>query len=56
VSEDLAFVLSKLTAPCRNLVQLVQVQRTRNQQLESELAHYRNRYGNAMGGPGGWLF
>lgn len=36
----------------RNLVQLVQVQRTRNQQLESELAQYRNRYGNVMGGGG----
>ena len=28
----------------------MQVQRTRNQQLESELAQYRNRYGNVMGG------
>ncbi|KIM33849.1 hypothetical protein M408DRAFT_325430 [Serendipita vermifera MAFF 305830] len=37
----------------KNLVQLVQVQRTRNQQLESELAQYRNRYGNVMGGGGG---
>lgn len=33
----------------KNLVQLVQVQRTRNQQLESELAQYRNRFGNMMG-------
>lgn len=36
----------------KNLVQLVQVQRTRNQQLESEVAQYRNRFGNIMGGAG----
>jgi len=29
---------------------LVQVQRTRNQQLESELAQYRNRFGSAADG------
>jgi len=37
----------------KNLVQLVQVQRTRNQQLESELAQYRNRFGNVIGGSNG---
>lgn len=29
---------------------MVQVQRTRNQQLESELAQYRNRFGSVTGG------
>lgn len=29
---------------------MVQVQRTRNQQLESELAHYRNRFGSVGDG------
>ncbi|PVG04537.1 HLH-domain-containing protein [Serendipita vermifera] len=33
----------------KNLVQLVQVQRSRNDQLESELAQYRNRFGSITG-------
>jgi hypothetical protein len=49
----LNWVLNSSNSSFRNLVQLVQVQRSRNDQLESELAQYRNRFGSINGSSNG---